>query len=566
MKDFYLYYRSTRALVVFVLFTCISESALAQKWYVNDNDLTGDRFTTAIGDDANPGTAAQPFLTIKKALSMANAGDSILVDAGGYVQDSVYITKSLTLLGAKYDVNAGPAAVPPGRFVDETEVTGTIYVGPSTDNVSIAGFYVKIVSPALLGINVRGYNIKVFNNITTASFALSGVQAGISMRVNQVLRTHQYQVYNNHVSGSRYGIYFDGRQEDPSDIFDNYVTGASVAGIVVTASLGHHFSGNVVEGNTLGFLIDEGNNLFERNTMQNNSIAGARLDGRSQHTFNNSFINNFFINNGTGIHLTNDDATAVDNSAHYNSFTGNFNNIINDHTGLFNATCNWYETIDPAAIAAKISGNILYNPFLVDGADTDPLLPGFQPNTSCMVIPVTLSSFTGHWQNKWAVLKWTTQLESNNRVFEIQRSTDGRRFTTIGTVLGAGNSNTVRHYQYNDEEAAGIGAVIYYRLKQVDFDGNNKLSEVVLLKNPNNTIFTFYPNPAHDVIFVKMIRSDITTHQYALINYLGQTIQTGKVTGDYFSIPVQSLPKGTYLIRLSDNTGKTIAQSVALIN
>ncbi len=568
MINSFLYRRKGSFVFCFILFLTFSNAVQAQRWYVNDNDLTGDRFTSAAGNDANPGTQAQPLLTMDAAIALAAPGDTIFVDAGQYVDDSVYIIKSLTLYGAKYETHAGPDAVPVGRFANETELSGTIYIAPSIDNVTIAGFYIHVPNSPTHGINVRGHNIKVLNNITNAATPIfSGVQTGISTRANGPTRLHSYEIKNNNVSGTRYGIYFDGNTEDPSEISDNYVRGASVAGIVVTASRGHHFSGNVVEYNgTQGFLIDEGNNLFERNTIKNNIGSGARLAGASGFTYGNSFINNFFENNGSGINLTNDDPSSVNNSAHYNSFTGNGTNIVSVHTALFDASCNWFESIDPSVIATTVSGNVAYQPFLVDGIDTDLGLSGFQPITACRILPIMLSSFNGYWQNKWAVLKWTTQMESNNRVFEVQRSTDGRRFATIATVMGAGNSQVLRHYQYNDESAASVNGLLYYRLKQVDFDGQSTLSQVVLLKNENNTIFTAYPNPAHDVIFVKLVDSRVTAHRYSLINYLGQTIRVGNFTGNYFSVPVTDLSRGTYLIRLSDNTGKIVAQSVTLIN
>lgn len=68
-------------------------------FYVNDNNTGDDLYTTAVGNDANAGTPAAPFLTIQKALSVANAGDTIYVDGGVY-QTQVDINKSITIIGA----------------------------------------------------------------------------------------------------------------------------------------------------------------------------------------------------------------------------------------------------------------------------------------------------------------------------------------------------------------------------------------------------------------------------------------------------------------------------------
>src|SRR5690606_18799423 len=97
------YYRTGKVLCLLLL-CCFSQNTFSQNWYVNDNSQAGDVFTSAVGNDVNPGTAALPLLTIDTAIARANPGDTIYVDAGDYVDDSVYVIKPLTLRGAKYGV------------------------------------------------------------------------------------------------------------------------------------------------------------------------------------------------------------------------------------------------------------------------------------------------------------------------------------------------------------------------------------------------------------------------------------------------------------------------------
>jgi len=77
------------------------------KYYVNDDSTLGDRFVTAVGDDTNnngtsPGT---PFRTIQRAITVAVAGDVILVDAGQYENGCINITKQVELRGPNWDVS-----------------------------------------------------------------------------------------------------------------------------------------------------------------------------------------------------------------------------------------------------------------------------------------------------------------------------------------------------------------------------------------------------------------------------------------------------------------------------
>ena len=75
-------------------------------------------------------------------------------------------------------------------------------------------------------------------------------------------------------------------------------------------------------------------------------------------------------------------------------------------------------------------------------------------------------------------LNWSTASEENNDYFEIQKSYDSEVFTPIGYVDGAGNSNEVLDYSYTDSETNKA----YYRLKQLDYDGEFEYSDIVVVK------------------------------------------------------------------------------------
>lgn len=77
-------------------------------------------------------------------------------------------------------------------------------------------------------------------------------------------------------------------------------------------------------------------------------------------------------------------------------------------------------------------------------------------------------------------LTWSTASELNNKGFEVERSVDGKRFSSIGFVKGAVNSNVVTKYNSSDNQAfskAGVNT-LYYRLKQVDLDGKVSFTDV----------------------------------------------------------------------------------------
>src|SRR5690606_29315936 len=97
-----------------------------------------------------------------------------------------------------------------------------------------------------------------------------------------------------------------------------------------------------------------------------------------------------------------------------------------------------------------------------------------------ITLPVSLSLFTVKSQNDIVKLNWTTVSENNNSHFEPLRSRDGIKFSKIGVVDGAGNSDQERSYTYTDY--APFSGISYYQLNQVDFDGTSTVSEIRSVK------------------------------------------------------------------------------------
>ncbi len=114
-------------------------------------------------------------------------------------------------------------------------------------------------------------------------------------------------------------------------------------------------------------------------------------------------------------------------------------------------------------------------------------------------LPVKLTSFNGKLETDEVKLNWSTATETNNDYFEVERSLDGKSFTKIGFVKGAGNSVNVQKYIYIDISAEN--EVLYYRLKQVDYDGTFSYSNIVVVKQ-NISSVKLYPNPFENYVTV----------------------------------------------------------------
>jgi len=147
-------------------------------------------------------------------------------------------------------------------------------------------------------------------------------------------------------------------------------------------------------------------------------------------------------------------------------------------------------------------------------------------------LPVQLTSFTGVAVDHVNRLDWTTVTETNCNYFDVERSNDGNHFSSIGNVQGAGNSTSSNNYTFNDENP--FPGVNYYRLKQMDYDGNYQYSSVINLINEN-----LYTVNAIDVYSLQ-----------------GQLISSVKTTDENYV--VRNLAPGAYLLNLHTSKGMIV--------
>ncbi len=149
-------------------------------------------------------------------------------------------------------------------------------------------------------------------------------------------------------------------------------------------------------------------------------------------------------------------------------------------------------------------------------------------NPNNAVLPVVLSSFNVTKNGSVADAAWITQTEINNSHFNLQRSTDGSNFTTLGRVNSAapnGNSNIALEYSFTDvDPQTGHN---YYRLQQVDIDGQSSYSDVVdLIWGTNGSAANIYPNPATDKLYVDISTQQASQVEVRILDMSGRTVKS----------------------------------------
>lgn len=122
------------------------------------------------------------------------------------------------------------------------------------------------------------------------------------------------------------------------------------------------------------------------------------------------------------------------------------------------------------------------------------------------VLPVEMVSFIGFVEDKTIKLEWSTASEINNDFFQVEKSTNGIDFNVLTVVSGSGNSNVMKDYYTYDE--LPVRGTMYYRLKQVDYDGKFKYTDLLSVNFEEETNsdckFTVMPNPCISKCIVKL--------------------------------------------------------------
>ncbi len=169
-------------------------------------------------------------------------------------------------------------------------------------------------------------------------------------------------------------------------------------------------------------------------------------------------------------------------------------------------------------------------------------------------LPVELISLTATPVNNTFIrIDWSTALEINNAGFEVQRSLDGKNFSKIGWVDGNGNATQQIEYSLNDYDVQA-GITYYYRLKQIDFDGQFEISKLVSAKlSSDNTVdVKVYPIPAKDKLNISINAADVTIAKVKLFNVIGAevaSLELNLAKGlNTHSLETSNLAAGNYVV------------------
>ena len=166
-------------------------------------------------------------------------------------------------------------------------------------------------------------------------------------------------------------------------------------------------------------------------------------------------------------------------------------------------------------------------------------------------LPIELSYFTVTQDGGNILFVWETATETNNDYFTIEQSFDGVSFHEVARIAGAGTSSTSNYYEYS--MLATFSGLMYFRLKQTDYNGDYSYSDVQTIFVDNGEYIRLYPTIATDFI---TIEGDYESVKFS--NEQGKIHHPTRMHGN--SYPITALPQGMHYAIISLKNGEIVTR------
>lgn len=190
---------------------------------------------------------------------------------------------------------------------------------------------------------------------------------------------------------------------------------------------------------------------------------------------------------------------------------------------------------------------------------------GYLVSNNLTILPVSLQTFSVKPIADNVLIEWTTEYETNNAGFYIERSQDANTWTSIGWVPSKapyGKSSRQLHYSLVDNSLVAV--LYFYRVKQVDLDGSIKYSHTISLRRGNGEEFVrLSPNPAQGSVF---LRTTLTVKSVMVFDVTGKNIPVDniKLQPDLIKLNFNHVNKGQYYIKIVTQDGGIILRKLLL--
>lgn len=168
-------------------------------------------------------------------------------------------------------------------------------------------------------------------------------------------------------------------------------------------------------------------------------------------------------------------------------------------------------------------------------------------------LPIDLVYFNARMENSnTIVFEWETRSELNNEIFIIEMSENGMAWIEFTSENGAGTSSEAIHYELS-EMVKSNSTKLYFRLKQVDYNGDYAYSKIVSVSNTNKNIeIVAYPNPVTNYISVS---SNIEVTQVKVLDFEGAVYSITMAENSEVQVQTENLTNGMYIAEITTANG-----------
>lgn len=220
-------------------------------------------------------------------------------------------------------------------------------------------------------------------------------------------------------------------------------------------------------------------------------------------------------------------------------------------------TTGWF--IDDIKLALEPA--VLITSQLFDGANalksSKPLITKIVSTT----LPLNLVSFSGYMNQNDVPLQWITENEVSTRNFDVQRSTDGIQFSTVGQVSSYNLSQRSSYY-FTDRNIAALNTDrIYYRLKMIDQDGRFTYSNILRFNMKAGNMLSLSPNPVRDRLEISGFRGN-GTYEAVITDMTGKKVLQTMISAGNHTINTGTLAKGMYLLEIKTTDSREVYRFV----
>jgi hypothetical protein len=294
-----------------------------------------------------------------------------------------------------------------------------------------------------------------------------------------------------------------------------------------------------------GFLSAAGFLMAAHNGQGNSVISPATVHGITSASTLNLWNRSWYLQKSGG--NASGQVTINFNFSDYNSSTPS---ATATYALLYNSTDGTFATGTNAIVSTlstTVSGGTVS--FAVSASSLSNGYYSVLYSTSPIVLPLTITDFTVSGNEGAALLNWTIQDGAGIDHFNVQRSTDGSNFTSIGAVSAQADASATREYTFTDSKpAAGTN---YYRLEAVSTDGSLAYSGIRTLDVAASLAvsISMYPVPASDILHI--LTAGTGQLSILIIDAQGRAMaRMNAVAGNTTDVSVSNWPKGVYFAEI----------------